>query len=65
MQSDVDQVHFSWKLEAHSKDSITLPVYLYANRRNLLFTCYVRPENFEKSLLYERGVSILSNALLS
>ncbi|CAD5206375.1 unnamed protein product [Bursaphelenchus okinawaensis] len=65
VQSSVGELHFSWKLESNKVETISLPVYLYSNRRNLLFTINLHPENFQKSLLYERGVCVFSNVTLS
>uniref|UniRef100_A0A7E4ZT92 Dynein heavy chain, cytoplasmic n=1 Tax=Panagrellus redivivus TaxID=6233 RepID=A0A7E4ZT92_PANRE len=65
IQSDADLVSFTWTLEASPADAVPLPVYLYTNRSNLLFTLNFIPENFEKSLLYERGVAIACNSQLS
>jgi hypothetical protein len=63
VQSQLSLVHFSWKLEPNPATSVTLPVYLYSNRRNLLFTFDFEP-SFKKSLLYERGVAVISNDFL-
>lgn len=63
VQSDVDTVHFWWNREPGAKESVPLPVYLYTNRSNLLFTFDFIPENFEKSLIYERGVAIACNSM--
>lgn len=65
IQSDVQLLNFSWTLEPSATASVSLPVYLYTNRSNLLFTFDFIPENFEKSLLYERGVALACNSLLS
>ena len=64
VQTSLDRVHFSWKLDASAGKSVSLPVYLYPDRRNLLFTFDFVPSNFEKSLLYERGVAVIGNELL-
>uniref|UniRef100_A0A914PHS0 Dynein heavy chain n=1 Tax=Panagrolaimus davidi TaxID=227884 RepID=A0A914PHS0_9BILA len=65
VQSDIQLLNLSWTLESSPTEAVSLPVYLYTNRTNLLFTFDFIPENFEKSLLYERGVAIASNSFLS
>jgi dynein heavy chain 1 len=65
VQSDVQLLNFSWTLEPSPTEAVSLPVYLYTNRTNLLFTFDFIPENFEKSLLYERGVALACNSFLS
>ena len=65
VQSDIEHINFCWTLEQSASGSVPLPVYLYNNRANLLFTFDFIPENFEKSLLYERGVALACNSLLS
>ncbi|KAI6221986.1 Dynein heavy chain, cytoplasmic [Aphelenchoides besseyi] len=64
VQTELDRVHFYWKLETTPANRVTLPVYLYSNRRNLLFTFDFVPHNFEKSLVFERGVAVIGNGLL-
>jgi dynein heavy chain 1 len=65
VQSDIDTIHFWWNREAGANGEVPLPVYLYTNRSNLLFTFDFVPENFEKSLIYERGVAVACNANLN
>lgn len=64
VQSDLDEVHFIWTREPHDSKSVSMPVYLYTDRSNLLFTVDFMPENFEKLLLYERGVAVICNSLI-
>uniref|UniRef100_A0A914P1S8 Mitochondrial import inner membrane translocase subunit tim-16 n=1 Tax=Panagrolaimus davidi TaxID=227884 RepID=A0A914P1S8_9BILA len=61
VQSDVQLLNLSWTLEPSPTEAVSLPVYLYTNRTNLLFTFDFIPGNFEKSLLYERGVALTAN----
>lgn len=64
VQSDLDEVHFIWTREPQPQNSVSMPVYLYSDRSNLLFTVDFIPENFEKLLLYERGVALIGNSLI-
>ena len=58
VQSQLNEIGFSWKLEATSANCVTLPCYLYSDRQDLLFNMDFAP-NVDKALLYERGVAVV------
>uniref|UniRef100_A0A915D910 Dynein heavy chain C-terminal domain-containing protein n=1 Tax=Ditylenchus dipsaci TaxID=166011 RepID=A0A915D910_9BILA len=65
VHTDMERVHFSWNKEAKYKRLVSLPVYLYSNRANLLFCLDFVPTSFDGSLLNERGVAIVCNSTFS
>uniref|UniRef100_A0A8R1U2J5 Dynein heavy chain, cytoplasmic n=1 Tax=Onchocerca volvulus TaxID=6282 RepID=A0A8R1U2J5_ONCVO len=65
VSTDLKNVTLSWFREVSSPDNITLPVYLYRDRKNLLFTLDFDPGNIQKKSLYERSVAVTSNSSLS
>lgn len=65
VSTDLESVALSWVREASPTNSITLPVYLYHDRKNLLFTLDFDPAAAEKTSFYERSVAITSNNAIS
>lgn len=65
VQSDINLINFCWTLEPSTEEYLPLPVYLYNDRSNLLFTFDFIPEKFERPLIYQRGVALACNSLLS
>uniref|UniRef100_A0AC35TT30 DHC_N1 domain-containing protein n=1 Tax=Rhabditophanes sp. KR3021 TaxID=114890 RepID=A0AC35TT30_9BILA len=63
--NDIEIVRFSWILEPTQKTCINLPVYLYSNRSNLLFTVDLQPDGEKEFDFYERGVALVANAIIS
>ncbi|VDM09803.1 unnamed protein product, partial [Wuchereria bancrofti] len=61
VSTDLENVTLSWFREASSPNNITLPVYLYRDRKNLLFTLDFDPGEVQKTCLYERSVALTSN----
>uniref|UniRef100_A0A1I7Y6V7 Dynein heavy chain, cytoplasmic n=1 Tax=Steinernema glaseri TaxID=37863 RepID=A0A1I7Y6V7_9BILA len=64
VSTDLDVVNFSWVRTASPAASMALPVYLYTNRSNLLFTMDLVPENSDRSTFYERSVALVSNSVV-
>ncbi|CEF66963.1 Dynein heavy chain, cytoplasmic [Strongyloides ratti] len=62
--NEIDTVHISWLLDKSKTLSINLPVYLYNNRTNLLFTLDFVPEKEKEFEYYERGVAIVANSVI-
>ncbi|KAK0424238.1 hypothetical protein QR680_008567 [Steinernema hermaphroditum] len=57
VSTDLDVVNFSWVREASPAAVMALPVYLYTNRTNLLFTMDLVPQNSDRCTFYERSMS--------
>jgi dynein heavy chain 1 len=65
IHSEVNKLQFVWTLEKQKEDEVvSVPVYLYSNRSQFLFELYFVPHNFDKSLLSQRGVALLTNSSL-
>lgn len=63
IHSEVDKLQFVWTLEKQKeKEVVSVPVYLYSNRAQFLFELYFVPVNFDKALLSQRGVALLTNS---
>ncbi|MFH4973695.1 hypothetical protein AB6A40_000404 [Gnathostoma spinigerum] len=65
VSTEMNNVGISWAREPSSSSAINLPVYLYRDRKNLLFTLDFNPANVEKNVFYERSVAVTSNSALS
>ncbi|VDN06320.1 unnamed protein product [Thelazia callipaeda] len=65
VSTDLENVALSWSRKVSPLDNISLPVYLYRDRKNLLFTLDFDPIGIEKTNFYERSVAITSNNSLS
>lgn len=61
VSTDLENAALSWFREASPPNSITLPVYLYRDRKNLLFTLDFDQGEVQKTILYERSVAVTSN----
>jgi hypothetical protein len=57
----VGNLQFVWTQEKTNPGSVVVPVYLYGNRSTFLFGLDFMPVDFNKSLLSQRGVAIISN----
>uniref|UniRef100_A0A915BJF8 Dynein heavy chain, cytoplasmic n=6 Tax=Parascaris univalens TaxID=6257 RepID=A0A915BJF8_PARUN len=65
VSTEMQTVALSWTREPSPSTAITLPVYLYRDRKNLLFTLDFDPGDVEKTVFYERSVAVTSNSALS
>uniref|UniRef100_A0A183DU98 Dynein_C domain-containing protein n=1 Tax=Gongylonema pulchrum TaxID=637853 RepID=A0A183DU98_9BILA len=65
VSTDLESVALTWVREASPTNSITLPVYLYQDRKNLLFTLDFDPAAIERTTFYERSVAVASNHSMS
>lgn len=67
--SDLTAVQLKWVHAPVSKqnaeDKLTLPVYLYQTRANLLFTLDFDAADTQKSIFYERGVAVICTTTLA
>lgn len=65
VSTEMENVTLSWVREPSGSEEVTLPVYLYRDRRNLLFTLNFNPEDADKTNFYKRSVAVTSNSALS
>lgn len=65
VSTDLENVTLSWLRETNLANSITLPVYLYRDRKNLLFSLDFDLGEVQKTSLYERSVAVTANSSLS
>lgn len=67
--SELSAVQLKWVHAPASKqsgdDQLTLPVYLYQTRANLLFTLDFDAADNQKAIFYERGVAVICSTSLA
>ncbi len=68
--SELTAVQLKWVHTPASKkqstdEQLTLPVYLYQTRANLLFTLDFDAADTQKAIFYERGVAVICTTSLA